>query len=156
MDVRSRRTKAKGHGGGQGGPSVLARRTDAERKLLSERIGEILGEWQSRELRVARGFAECRGLSTEQLEDIYQETALALYSRPYQNEKHLRNALRKGLKHRALRLHRDERRRGQILAHSAPGLRLMAQASEDQSAPEPAVLAKEDRLIALEFKTELT
>jgi hypothetical protein len=32
----------------------------------------------------------------------------------------------------------------------------MAEAREEQSAPEPAVLAKEDRLIALEFKTELT
>jgi len=156
MDVRSGRAEATGHGGGQGGPSVFARRAGAERKPLSEQIGQILGEWQARELRVARGFAECRGLSTEQLEDIYQETALALYSRPYQSEDHLRNALRTGIKHRALRLHRDERRRGQILAHSAPGLHLMAQVSEGQSAPEPAALAHEDRLIASEFMTELT
>jgi RNA polymerase sigma factor (sigma-70 family) len=156
MDVRSGRAEATGHGGGQGGPSVFARRAGAERKPLSEQIGQVLGEWQARELRVARGFAECRGLSTEQLEDIYQETALALYSRPYQSEEHLRNALRTGIKHRALRLHRDERRRGQILAHSAPGLHLMAQVSEGQSAPEPAALAHEDRLIASEFLTELT
>jgi len=31
----------------------------------------------------------------------------------------------------------------------------MAETREEQTAPEPAVLAKEDRLIALEFKTEL-
>jgi RNA polymerase sigma factor (sigma-70 family) len=123
---------------------------------VSERIGQILGEWQAVELRIARGFAECRGLSTEQLEDVYQETALALYSRPYDSEEHLRNALRDGIKKRALRLHRDERRRGQILSRSVPSLLLMAQASEEQRAPESAALAKEDRLIALEFKTELT
>jgi RNA polymerase sigma factor (sigma-70 family) len=156
MDVRSGRAEASGHGGGQGGPSVFARNAGARRLPISERIGQVLGEWQARELRVARGFAECRGLSTEQLEDIYQDTALALYLRPYHDEEHLRNALRTGIKHRALRLHRDERRRGQILAHSALGLRLMAQATEAQRAPEPATLAKEDRLIALEFKTELT
>jgi DNA-directed RNA polymerase specialized sigma24 family protein len=98
---------------------------------------------------------ECRGLSKEQLEDIYQETTLALYSRPYDSEEHLRNALRDGIKKRALRLHRDEQRHGQIRARSAPGLRLMAETREEQTAPEPAVLAKEDRLIALEFKTEL-
>ncbi|HLB21355.1 MAG TPA: hypothetical protein VK605_04560, partial [Solirubrobacteraceae bacterium] len=65
-------------------------------------MGEVLGEWQAQEIRLARGYAECRGLSTEQLEDIYQETSVALLSRPYQTEEHLRNALRTGLKHRAL------------------------------------------------------
>jgi DNA-directed RNA polymerase specialized sigma24 family protein len=126
------------------------------RAFGSERVGQILGEWQKVELRIARGFAECRGLTTEQLEDIYQETTEALYRRPYDSEEHLRNALRDGIKKRALRLHRDERRRGQIRAHSTSGIRLMAEVREEQSAPEPAVLAKEDRLIALEFKTELT
>ena len=140
----------------QGDGVTLAPGAGRQRPFGSQRVGQILGEWQARELRVARGFAECRGLSTEQLEDIYQETALALYSRPYDSEEHLRNALRDGIKKRALRLHRDERRRGQILAHSAPGLRLMAEAREGQSAPEPAALAHEDRLIASEFLTELT
>ncbi|MGH2844256.1 MAG: RNA polymerase sigma factor, partial [Solirubrobacteraceae bacterium] len=112
--------------------------------------------WQAVELRIARGFAECRGLSSEQLEDLYQETALALYRRPYTSEEHLRNALRTGIKQRALRLHRDERRRSQILTRNAAGLRLMAEAREGQSAPEPSVLAEEDRLIAREFFTELS
>lgn len=155
MDVRSGRAQASGHGGGQGGPSVFARQGGAQRLPLAEKIGQILGEWQGRELRVARGFVECRGLSKEQLEDIYQETTVALYRRPYGSEEHLRNALRDGIKKRALRLHRDEHRHGQIRARSALGLRLMAEAREEQSAPEPAVLAKEDRLLALEFKTEL-
>jgi RNA polymerase sigma factor (sigma-70 family) len=126
------------------------------RSFGPQRVGEILGEWQQVELRIARGFAECRGLSAEQLEDIYQETALALYSRPYVSEEHLRNALRTGIKQRALRLHRDERRHHQILVRSAPGLRDMAEAQEGQGAPEPAVIADEDRSIAREFLTELT
>jgi RNA polymerase sigma factor (sigma-70 family) len=155
MDIRVRGTGAKRPGGAPGRAVTLVPGSDTERTFGSQRIGQILGEWQSRELRVARGFVECRGLSTEQLEDIYQETALALYSRPYDSEEHLRNALRTGVKHRALRMHRDERRRRQILARSAPGLRLMAQASEAQNAPEPAALAHEDRLIISEFLTEL-
>jgi RNA polymerase sigma factor (sigma-70 family) len=155
MDIRAQGSGAKRPGGAPGGAVTVAPGSGTGRAFSSERIGQILGEWQSRELRVARGFAECRGLSTEQLEDVYQETALALYSRSYDSEEHLRNALRTGLKHRALRMYRDERRRGQILARSAPGLHLMAQASEVQSAPEPAALAHEDRLIISEFLTEL-
>jgi RNA polymerase sigma factor (sigma-70 family) len=155
MEIGEQSTGA-GWPGETQGDVTLAPGEGRRRPFGAQRVGQILGEWQARELRVARGFAECRGLSTEQLEDIYQETALALYSRPYDSEEHLRNALRDGIKKRALRLHRDERRRGQILAHSAPGLRLMAEAREGQSAPEPAALAHEDRLIASEFLTELT
>jgi DNA-directed RNA polymerase specialized sigma24 family protein len=154
MDAGERGTGAD-WAGGAGEGVALAPGSGRRRPFGSERVGQILGEWQGRELRVARGFVECRGLSKEQLEDIYQETTLALYSRPYDSEEHLRNALRDGIKKRALRLHRDEHRHGQIRARSAPGLRLMAETREEQTAPEPAVLAKEDRLIALEFKTEL-
>ncbi len=135
---------------------ALASRSGGQRAFGSQRVWQLLGEWQPVELRIARGFAECRGLNKEQLEDIYQETALALYSRPYAGEEHLRNALRDGIKRRALRAHRDERRHSQILARNVPSLRLMAEAQEGQSAPEPAVLAHEDRLIAKEFVTELT
>lgn len=138
------------------GEGVALAHAGRRRPFGPQRVGEILGEWQKVELRIARGFAECRGLNTQQLEDLYQETALALYSRPYVSEEHLRNALRDGIKKRALRLHRDERRHSRILAHNAPGLRVMAEAREGQSAPEPSVLADEDRLIAKEFFTELS
>ena len=140
----------------RGEAAALPQGSGGQRAFGSERAGQILGKWQKVELRIARGFAECRGLSTEQLEDIYQETTEALYRRRYDSEEHLRNALRDGIKKRALRLHRDERRRGQIRARNAHVLRVMAKAREEQGAPEPAVVAKEDRLIALEFKTELT
>ena len=92
-------------GAGAGGPQdasggrvILASGQGRQRAFGSQRPGQILGEWQKRELRIARGFAECRGLTTEQLEDLYQETALALYRRAYDSEEHLRNALRDGIK----------------------------------------------------------
>ncbi len=156
MDIGEQRTGA-GLPGGESGEGVgLAPGQGRQRGIASQRPGQILGEWQKRELRIARGFAECRGLSTEQLEDLYQETALALYKRVYDSEEHLRNALRDGIKKRALRLHRDERRHGRILAQGTPGFRVMAEAREREGAPELAALTREDRLIASEFTTELT
>jgi len=106
-------------------------------------------------VRIARGFAECRGLTAEQLEDIYQETALALLSRPYGTEDHLRNALRHGIKHRALNMHRDHRRRSQILRASAPSMQRVAESRASVAGPEEAALAEQDRLIVREFLTEL-
>ena len=124
--------------------------------LSAERAGQLLGEWQRGELRLARSFAECRGLGHEQLEDLYQETALVLLERPYHSEEHLRNALRWGIKHRALHLHRDERRRGEILAQRAPELQLAAEGREDDRTPELAALLAQDRLVVSEFLAELT
>lgn len=119
-------------------------------------VGELLGEWQPREIRIARSFPECRGLAGEQLEDLYQETALALLRRPYASEEHLRNALRTGIKHRALNLHRDERRHSEILARSAPGMHLLAEAHAGREAPESVALMQMDRLVVEEFLTELS
>src|SRR5271167_2620974 len=156
MEVRShpgeRGLAELGSRGPQGG--LLRSRSRALRP--SEWVGEALGRWQASELRIARGFSECRGLSNEQLEDIYQEATLALLVRPYRDERHLRHALRKGIKHRALNLHRDERRRGEILKDNAPGLLMAAQQRESASAPERLALLREDRLIVSEFLTELS
>ena len=125
-------------------------------QLTFERVGQALGEWQSREVRIARGFAECRGLSSEQIEDVYQETALALLERTYPSEEHLRNALRIGIKHRALHSHRDERRHAEILEENAPQMQLLAQLPENEHAPAQLAVARADRLIVEEFLTELT
>jgi RNA polymerase sigma factor (sigma-70 family) len=156
MDVQSHLSEEKLSDPGSRGPGGGSLRP--RRRAVGSRawIGQALGEWQLVELRIARGFPECRRLSAEQLEDIYQETALALLSRPYQSEEHLRNALRTGIKHRALNLHRDERRRGEILAQNAPGMHDRAEARAGQDAPDFAALLHEDRLIAAEFLTELT
>jgi RNA polymerase sigma factor (sigma-70 family) len=121
----------------------------------AEWVGELLGEWQRTELRIAHSFAECRGLSTEQLEDLYQDTAIALLTRPYASEEHLRNALRHGIKHRALNMHRDTRRRTQILAEHAPSMQRIAEGQESQAGPEEAALLDQDRLIVNEFLAEL-
>ena len=123
--------------------------------LARRDIGQILGAWQTFEVRVARGFPECRGLATEQLEDLYQETAIALLSRPYASEAHLRNALRQGIKHRALNLHRDQRRRGQILAEHAPSMHRLAEGQASDAQPETAAMHNEDRQVALGFLAEL-
>ena len=156
MDVKARRSGVKRPDGARRGAGFFPLRSRPPRSLSAERVGELLGRWQSRELRIARVFSECRGLSTEQLEDLYQETALALLARRYVSEEHLGNALRRGLKHRALNLHRDERRRGEILSQSAPSVYRMAQAREDDEGPEQAALRHEDRLIVSEFLCELT
>jgi RNA polymerase sigma factor (sigma-70 family) len=138
--------------GGTSGRGVAASRAQPGSR---EWVGVLLGDWQASELRIARGFAECRGLAVEQLEDIYQETALALLSRPYASEEHLRNALRHGIKHRALNMHRDTRRRSQILAQSAPSMQRVAEARDSKAGPEDAALSQQDRLIVREFLTEL-
>jgi RNA polymerase sigma factor (sigma-70 family) len=132
-----------------------ARRGKPQAGRAQVRIGERLGEWQRTELRIARGFAECRGLTSEQLEDVYQETALALLTRPYATDEHLRNALRHGIKRRALNVHRDTRRRTQILAEHAPSMQRVAESRESHAGPEEAALAEQDRLIVNEFLSEL-
>lgn len=63
-------------------------------RLSGERVGLALGAWQAGELRLARRFGECRDLTHEQLEDLYQETALVLLKRSFHSEEHLRHALR--------------------------------------------------------------
>jgi RNA polymerase sigma factor (sigma-70 family) len=124
--------------------------------LSRERVGQALGEWQRGELRLARSFAECRGLSHEQLEDLYQDTALVLLGRSFHNEEHMRNALRWGIKHRALHQHRDERRRGEILAQRAPELQLATEGREEDRTPELAAVLAQDRLFVAEFLSELS
>jgi RNA polymerase sigma factor (sigma-70 family) len=126
------------------------------RGLEPEQIARILGENRKRELSIARGFSECRGLDPYQLEDLYQETTLALLHRPYRDEKHLRDALRKGIKRRALNLYRDERRHLEILAENAPGLYALQSARSSESDPQQIALARQDRLIITEFLAELS
>ena len=153
MDVQGSPSGIKTPGGAQRAPTALGMRPGP---LSGERVGRALGEWQAGELRLARSFAECRGLAHEQLEDLYQETTLVLLGRSFHSEEHLRHALRWGIKHRALHLHRDERRRGEILAHRAREMTLAAHSREHEHTPEDAALLHGDRLIVSEFLTELS
>lgn len=150
MDVRA--------WGSQGKAPAVASSTPTRsgRPLTREQVAAILGRRQRRELRIARGFLECRELSRTQLEDLFQETVLALLHRPYENEKHLCDALRRGIKQRALNLYRDERRREAILAEGAPGMHALAMARGAEAGPEQVALARQDRLVIAEFLAELT
>jgi RNA polymerase sigma factor (sigma-70 family) len=155
MDVRLR--------GSQGKPPTTPStpKPGGGRLLTAGQVAELLGKKrQRRELRIARSFTECRGLSDEQLEELYQQTTIALLRRllrhPYQDEKHLCDALHRGIKQRALNLHRDERRHREILASNAPGVRALERARASDDEPEQLALAREDRLVINEFLAELT
>jgi RNA polymerase sigma factor (sigma-70 family) len=155
MDVRLRRSGAGGPNGRRGGPLALGRVPGAGPGLSHEQVGQALGEWQARELRLASRFPECRGLSTAQLEDVYQETTEALLGRRFHREEHLRNALYEGIKHRARNLYRDERRREEILQENGGSLHVPLDAP-DQLTPERVALIHEDRWIVSEFLAELS
>lgn len=127
-----------------------------ERVLDRERVGALLGAWRSRELLSARGWRQCRGVSTEQLEDIYQDTSLVLLDRAYNDEEHLSYGLRAGIRMRALGIRREEISHEQILISNADELGLLAQARAMLDRPERAFLALQDRLLACEFMTALT
>jgi RNA polymerase sigma factor (sigma-70 family) len=153
-DVAARRCLDEHDDAGDGTNGDLRTVTTRDERTAAQ-IAALLGRWQRAEVRLARGFPECRGLSHEQLEDLYQETTLALLTRHYTSEEHLRNALRHGVKHRALNLHRDSRRRGEILVRNAPSMQRLAEGHASQAAPENAALLEQDRLIVKEFLTEL-
>jgi RNA polymerase sigma factor (sigma-70 family) len=150
MEVRKARP------GNRQGADRQPKAAPGRRGLDGVLVGQRLGEWQKAELRLARSFPECRGVGRAQLEDLYQETALVLLGRVYNDEEHLRNALRWGIKHRALHLHRDERRRGEILTHRAPELQLFAEGRAEEHTPEQAAVLAQDRLIVSEFLSELS
>lgn len=145
-----------------GSPSQLAGREELPSRAAdgrgwgSEQVARVLGEHRQRDLGIAAAFMECRGLSQAQVEDIYQETVLALVRRPYREEKHLCDALYRGIKLRASRLYRDEHRHEGILAKNAQGLYALERARSIENEPEQVALAREDRLIITEFLAELT
>jgi RNA polymerase sigma factor (sigma-70 family) len=151
MDVRLRGSQGK-----TPTPAPATAKAGSARMLTAEQVEAILGARQDRELRIARRFVECRGLSGQQLEDLYQETVLALLRRPYHDEKHLRDALRRGIKQRALNLRRNQRRREAILTESAPALHAIELARSAEVTPEQVALARQDRLLITEFLAELT
>lgn len=137
---------------------VLAQRTYAgpPAPLSSKAVGRLLGEGRSRELRLARGFRECRGLTPEQIEDIHQDTVIALIQRQHRNEEHLLGALRVGIKQRALKHHRDQRRRLEILQEHAPGIERDAAARAQEGEPEREAMLGEDRDTVREFLAQLS
>jgi DNA-directed RNA polymerase specialized sigma24 family protein len=116
----------------------------------------LLVRWRTSELRLAHTFRECAGAGTAEIEELYDSTALALLSRPYESEEHLRAAIHIGIKMRALRLHRDRTAHRQTLAHAAPVIHATERARAFAQEPEGALIAQEDGIIIGEFLSELT
>jgi DNA-directed RNA polymerase specialized sigma24 family protein len=138
------------------GPQLLARRPRAGHGSDTEWVGALLGAWKGSEIRLAGSFWECRGLTGDALEDIYQDTTEALLRRSHVSEEHLRNALHQGIKWRALNSHRNRGTRGRRFAESAPGMHRIATTRADDESPERKVQRDEDRAIAKEFIAELS
>jgi DNA-directed RNA polymerase specialized sigma24 family protein len=153
MEVRARRAAGNRRNGSRGS-TATAVVAGTGPGLAPEHVGEVLGRWQRPELRIARGFGECKGLTTQELEDIYQDTVEVLLARRHTSELHLRNALRDGLKYRALNFHRDESNRAEILAENIPAFDVPERTDHDST--ERAALIREDRLVVTEFLTELS
>lgn len=114
---------------------------------------EVLCEHRRRELELATSYRECAGLTEEQLEELFQETALALLDRRFENTEHLLRAFRSGIKKRALNHHRDKRSRRATLIRHAPTLN--PSSPLDTNDPERRVLALEERCMIEEFIREL-
>ena len=125
--------------------------SDPEQALVW--AAEVLCEHRPRELGLATSYRECAGLTKEQLEDLFQDTALALLDRRFENREHLLREFRSGIKKRALNHHRNERSRRAILIRHASTL--SPDAPIDTNDPEQRVLASEERCVIEEFIREL-
>jgi DNA-directed RNA polymerase specialized sigma24 family protein len=119
------------------------------------RIGQLLGGWRQQELMLAARFWECQGFEATDIEDLYQHTSVVLLERRIESEAHLRNALRDGIKNRALHLRRDGRRHWEILEEFAPSEDALARAAAGEEGPERQLLEREDLQIVAEFLAEL-
>lgn len=136
---------------------VLADRIAASAGPLSvQQTARLLGQTRSRELRRARGLRECRDLTHEQIEDIYQDTVLVLLRRTHRDEEHLLAALTLGIKQRALKHHRDQRRRWEIMQEHAPGIERDARARALDGQPEQEAMQQDDRDTIAEFLSQLS
>lgn len=118
----------------------------------------LLAQWRSRELWTARQFRACWGSSLAEIEDMYDATIAALVEKDeaYESPEHLRAALHRGIKLRALRLHRDREAHEKTLEHAAPAIEAAGQDRAWREEPERALLAREDDAIVGEFIAELT
>ena len=121
-------------------------------------IPVLLAQWRSRELWTVRQFRTCWGSSPAEIEELYDATIAALVEKneAYESPEHLRAALHRGIKLRALRLHRDRDVHEKTLEHAAPAIEAAGQDRAWREEPERALFAREDDTIVGEFIAELT
>jgi DNA-directed RNA polymerase specialized sigma24 family protein len=89
---------------------------------------------------------------------MYDATIAALVEKneAYKSPEHLRAALHRGIKLRALRLHRDREVHEKALEHAAPAMEAAGQDRAWREEPERTLLARDDDAIVGEFIAELT
>jgi RNA polymerase sigma factor (sigma-70 family) len=118
----------------------------------------LLARWRAEDIGLIGQFRACTGASEAEVEELYDETVAALIEREaaYASEQHLRRTLHRGIKMRALRLHRDRRRRRRTLEGQAPVLEGQARERDWRMQPERALVAHEDDVVIGEFVAELT
>ena len=102
----------------------------------------LLAHWRTREIAYARTFRECGGTSPAEIEELYDATATTLIEKEktYESEEHLRAAVQKGIRMRALRLHRDRRARAQALEQAAPSMLAIDRERAWREEPERALI----------------
>lgn len=116
----------------------------------------LFAQLRSGELRIARTFKECVGIDVAAVEELFDATMIALLSRPFESEDHLRSALRLGIKQRALNLHRDRATHSRILEQAAPTMQADREEQSWSEDPERACIAYENALLVNEFLAQLT
>lgn len=121
-------------------------------------VALLLSRWRHAELAYASTFDQCAGANPTDIEDLYDATSTRLLAeqQEFGAEEHLRGALRRGIRLRALRMHRDHRVRKRVLDLAAPGMIAERELRASREEPEQALLAREDDLIVGEFLAELT
>jgi DNA-directed RNA polymerase specialized sigma24 family protein len=118
----------------------------------------LLARWRSREVWIARQFRACGGASPAEVEELYDATVAVLVEKgdSYKSAEHLRAALHRGIKMRALRLHRDRQVHRRTLELAAPTIEEDGREQRWRDQPERALIAREDDVIVGEFIAELT
>jgi RNA polymerase sigma factor (sigma-70 family) len=121
-------------------------------------VAALLARWRAQEIGLVSQFRACVGASEAEVEDLYDETVAMLVEKraEYESAQHLRRTLHRGIKLRALRLHRDRRRRRRRLEGAAPMLDGEARERDWRMQPERALVAREDDVVIGEFVAELT
>lgn len=127
----------------------------ARGELDAVRAAALLGASTRAEVLLACGFRECSGLGLEQVEDLHHETVLALLKRRHRDEEHLLRALRCGIKQRALRHHRDVRRRLRVLRRQAGGLGQAQSVVQEELDPARQAALAECRAVSTAFLATL-
>jgi hypothetical protein len=117
---------------------------------------DLFAELRRRELKTARTFKECTGISMDEIEELCDATMTALLTKTFASEEHLRNTLHQRIKWGALNLHRSRVIHHRVLEQVAPAVQSRREEQAWDEDPQRAVFAHEDDFFLSEFLAELT